>query len=173
MPSVSVITTTREVNPARLLSLPPPDMNLSVAPLRNCSDSTRPPRLPPPLLRHQVPVPGLLDRRQDVLAPLVAGHVHVGQAADHRLADLEQVIQQRDHEAGQRLAGLRGPGGHTPGPAAASPPRRTTGPCRAGGSSGTGGPAKGPSGMTISSSANSRIERRRGGLALAGTNADH
>ena len=33
MPSVSVMTTTRLVNPARLLSDPPPDMNFSVAPL--------------------------------------------------------------------------------------------------------------------------------------------
>jgi hypothetical protein len=47
IPSVSVITTTRDVNPARDLSEPPPLMK--VAPLPNCSDSTLPPRLPPPL----------------------------------------------------------------------------------------------------------------------------
>lgn len=34
MPSVSVITSTRDVNAARLLSPPPPDMNRRVAPLR-------------------------------------------------------------------------------------------------------------------------------------------
>jgi hypothetical protein len=48
MPSVSVMTITRDVNPARLLSLPPPLMNFSVGPWRNWRLSTRPPRLPPP-----------------------------------------------------------------------------------------------------------------------------
>ncbi len=50
IPSVSVMTSTRDVKPARLLSPPPPDMNLSVAPFRNWTDWTKPPRLPAPLL---------------------------------------------------------------------------------------------------------------------------
>ncbi len=56
--------------------------------------------------RQQVAVTRAGDHRFNIRFPLVADHVVVGHRGNHRFAQFKQVIQHRNHEADQRLAGL-------------------------------------------------------------------
>ena len=47
-----------------------------------------------------------LNCRLDVQLPLVVRHVHTGQAEQHGLIPLEEMIENRDHDECERFAGL-------------------------------------------------------------------